>query len=255
MSLPDDILVRVFFFIPLDQLLLNVSLVCKRFYQLCHHPQLWKVFPPAGFCRPMYYNRSTVSQISAHSQHLRNIKLTGSFDPSFRSGFLEDLLASFHHIRYLDLTQNQWVRSLSFLTSMPRIEKLIIDHCCKIDPEGAAGHLSSCKQITFLSMYGCSQFERANLLDVIKQIPIIEYLNMEDCCPLDCNDTLTVLTSCPELSAIQLTPAHHHGNMWLSTLSQRPTVTYEVALKETMNSHQWFQLMCTQFSTSDSDTD
>lgn len=176
LNLPDVPLIRIFFFLDLEDLVLVVNRVCKRFYHLIKStPVLWRVFE---FYWPQVIKEEDLPYIFRHSKSFRVFNIgyctysgrLSVFDYSFISS-----LSCARKLTWLNLTRTS-ISSTCFLQYLPNLEILDLSECENlIDCDFHV--VSQCHKLQNLYL----SFDKVNpktIKDIVSCIPQLEILDI-----------------------------------------------------------------------------
>lgn len=175
-DLPDVPLIRIFFFIDLEDLLLNVNRVCRRFYNLIKFtPTLWSIFE---FYGPLVIKEEDLPYIFQHCRSFRvfNIgysKYTGGL-PAFDFSSVSKLSCA-RNLTWLNLCQTS-ISTTCFLQFMPNLEILDLSTCLNLkDCDFHAVSLCTKLDSLYISF---NEISPQTIRDIVTYIPNIQVLDV-----------------------------------------------------------------------------
>ncbi|CAC5384821.1 unnamed protein product [Mytilus coruscus] len=176
LDLPDVPLIRIFFFLDLEDLVLVVNRVCQRFYHLIKStPVLWRVFE---FYWPQIIKEEDLPYIFRHSKSFRVFNIgyctyTGRLsvlDYSFISN-----LSCARKLTWLNLTRTS-ISSTCFLQYLPNLEILDLSDCHNLN-DCDFHVVSQCHKLQNLYL----SFDKVNpktIKDIVSCTPQLETLDI-----------------------------------------------------------------------------
>lgn len=179
MSLPEELILMILTYIPLRRLMVVVPLVSKELYRLCHMSALWRKFSLRNVGCVSYSKNALFEIYHRHGQDFHYVFFGGNYSTQLNSLDVEVALTNCANVSSLDIGTNIILTSVSFLKSMPRLKRLVLDFCVEIDTNDFVENVKFCTMLEELSLYKCPQFSYADVLMVMKHLQYMKSLNVE----------------------------------------------------------------------------
>lgn len=157
--------------------------------------------------------------------------LVGTTLPQIMSIDLENALSKCVNLTSLDIGTNGLLTSLSFLMSMPRLERLVLDFCVEIDLSDLKFYIKFCPLVQELSMYRCTQLTHAAVIVIMAALPKLKRLNCECALEFSAEEIQAVLDA-GHLTSFLGTPDDSFGDKWLSLPTKYPNVEFNDAVAD-----------------------
>lgn len=182
LSLPDEVLLVTLNNIPLRDLIINVSPICRRFRDLVNDGYLWKSFGSLEDFPSIRYDKRTFDNIFSHAKSFRHLYFNGDFSFSEMStDYISNSLSMCCNIISLDLTSNFQMVDMSFLVNMPFLEELSLEWCIYVEASAARSIFSLdnvCPRLKKLNLRCCYQFTELDIIEIVFNRQCLEELNI-----------------------------------------------------------------------------
>lgn len=200
--LPDEVLVLIFEYIRVEEIMATVCRVSKRWKILCYeYNSLWKTvnldewlidsIPDLPFTTIMAHSRA-ITYIS-----MRNITI------SDQSASLLSSLARSKNLIYIDLSGQSKITSIEFLgKNTPKIEYFLAEYCQNVNPSSVIECVKHLDQLKFFSVNG-SMFPDTSALVSNMKLGNIFNLGLAGS-PITLDLTKYILENFPKLLFLQI---------------------------------------------------
>ncbi|KAK5851593.1 hypothetical protein PBY51_023136 [Eleginops maclovinus] len=217
--LPDELLLRILFYIPLQDLL-RMSTVCKRWHRLAFDESLWHSVDLEGLTHvgPALQQvlKTGVRMLRCPRSFMEEFHFTGSgplqivlMDLSssmIPSSSLESILCHCRLVEYLSLEALQLSDAIiSSLSMNPNLLQLNLSGCSGFSAPVLTHMLKSCTRIEQLNMSWCD-FDNNHVKSVVNNVNAgVTHLNLSGYREsLTLEDVKVLVARCPDIQALDL---------------------------------------------------
>ncbi|KAF1377182.1 hypothetical protein PFLUV_G00197950 [Perca fluviatilis] len=217
--LPDELLLRILFYIPLQDLL-RMTIVCKRWHRLAFDESLWHSVDLEGLTdtssalqqvlktgvRMLRCPRSFVEELDFTGigpLQIVRLDLSSSIIPT---SSLESIICQCRLLEYLSLEGLQLSDTIiSALSKNPNLLQLNLSGCSSFSGPALADMLKSCVSIEQLNISWC-EFNNNHLKSVVNNLsPTATHLNLSGYREnLFLDDVKVLVTRCPDIQTLDL---------------------------------------------------
>lgn len=209
-TLPTEILVRIFKYQGIQENILGIGLVRRRFHLIITTcPELWST-PESS----VEFSVESFKHIMIHARNFKVLALKYSQKAvryNSPNTFIEGHLSSCTNIEELDLFYNTCIVDLTFVQSMPVLKKLTVEGCTSIPPENMLNTLKKCKALKVLDVSNCLQLDGdhqiAGLVEICLILPLLQIFKAEWSCRFSPELVHDILDSSQDLSYLAVTPS------------------------------------------------
>ncbi|KAM9338348.1 S-phase kinase-associated protein 2 [Symphorus nematophorus] len=217
--LPDELLLRIIFYLPLQDLL-RMSMVCKRWHRLAFDESLWRSVDLEGVTHmgPALQQvlKTGVRRLRCPRSFVENQQFTGSgplqiaeLDLSssiIPTSALESIICRCRLLEHLSLEGLQLSDAIiSSLSKNPNLLQLNLSGCSGFSAAALADTLRSCSSIEQLNISWCD-FSSNHVKSVVENLsPTVTHLNLSgyrESLMLD--DVKVLVTRCPLIQTLDL---------------------------------------------------
>lgn len=225
-NLPYEILEHIFQYLTLQDCIISLSPVCRRFRKIVHDSgKLWKSLETEA----EFNVDSFMLVVGNHAKHFHSIALRFSQkmvrynSPKLH---LENTLALCINLRHLDLAYNTSITNIHFIREMKYLESLILNSCTSIDTQSTIYALkySACRLKT-LDISNCSQFDEVDIVHLIENLKILEVFNIENTVLLSVENAKAILGS-NDLKEFAFSPNWGPPPVWGTFMEENKGVKY-----------------------------
>ena len=223
-DLPEEILLKIFGFLRLPDLLRHISPVCRRFRYICQYPTLWR-----HFCFDVYYTKSRFDQVFTHAHCFRSLSLVsylGQLKQEVPPKYIEAALGRCSKLTELNISYNLTIQDLSFLQNMPNLEILTMEYCCNVDAQTAVQALKSLQHPKKVVLSMCEQFTKDQLCEILCSRSSYLHIDIEKCCRIPVKSVQTILNANPDLKCFMFTPSWGPPPKWVKLMAQNSQVSF-----------------------------
>ncbi|XP_054613436.1 S-phase kinase-associated protein 2 [Dunckerocampus dactyliophorus] len=218
-NLPDELILRILFFLPLHDLL-RTSVTCRRWHRLAFDESLWHSVDLEGMTNlgPALQQvlKTGVQRLRCPRSFIDNLHVTDTcklqiaeMDLSssiITTPTLESILSRCHLLECLSLEGLQLSDAIiSGLANNPRLRQLNLSGCSDFSADALAHMLQSCSRIEQLNISWCA-FDNSHVRSVVSHVtPSVAKLNLSgyrDSLTLD--DMKVLVARCPRLLTLDL---------------------------------------------------
>ncbi|XP_020907954.1 uncharacterized protein LOC110246004 [Exaiptasia diaphana] len=180
-NLPTEILIKIFKYQRIQENILGIGLVCRRFHLItATYPELWSTLESSA-----EFSVESFKHIMTHARDFKVLALKFSQKPvryNSPEGFIEGYLSLCINIEELDLCYNTSIVDLTFLQSLPNLKKLTLEGCTSIDPQNMLNNLKESKTLRVLDVSSCLQLDgeqhKQALLKYVGCCHVFRYLKL-----------------------------------------------------------------------------
>uniref|UniRef100_A0A669EIM3 S-phase kinase-associated protein 2 n=1 Tax=Oreochromis niloticus TaxID=8128 RepID=A0A669EIM3_ORENI len=218
-QLPDEVVLRIFFCLPLQDLV-RISVVCKRWQRLAFDESLWHSVDLEGMThtglalqqvlrtgiRRLRCPRSFVEELHLTyrgSLQVVQMDLSNSVIPTLA---LEDLICRCRLLECLSLEGLQLSDTIiSCLAKNTRLQELNLSGCSAFSAPALARMLKSCSRIQQLNLSWCT-FDNNHIKSVVDNLSSsVTHLNLSGYREsLTLNDVKVLVEKCPQIKTLDL---------------------------------------------------
>lgn len=224
-----EILLKIFGFLDLLDILRNISPVCRRMQNICHNPTLWR-----NFCFDVYYTKARFDHVFEHAQCFRRLSFVsylGQLRMEVPPKYIEGALSRCTKLTELNISYNSTIQNLSFLQNMPNLEILIMEYCCNVDAKTAVQALKSLPHPKKVAIAMCEQFTKDQLCDILCSRSSYVHIDIEQCCHIPVKSVQIILHANPSLKCFRFTPSWGPPPKWVELMAGNPEVSFSVDLE------------------------
>ena len=221
---PEEVLLKIFGYLHLPDLLRTVSPVCRKFRNVCHCPGLWR-----HFRFDVFYNKSRFDHIFQHAHYFRSLSFVsyvGQLKMEVPEQYIEDGFCRCTQLRELDISYSHSIVNLTFLFKMTNLEILNIEYCCNVDAETAVKALKSLQRPQKVFMALCEQFTMEQICEIFCCNSSYVHIDDENCSRLSVKSSKAILQANPELRCFMFTPSWGPPPKWVELLAKNGQVTF-----------------------------
>nr|XP_020456753.1 S-phase kinase-associated protein 2 [Monopterus albus] len=217
--LPDELLLRIFFCLPLQDLL-RMSTVCKRWYRLVFDESLWHSVDLEGMThmgaalqqvlktgvRRLRCSRAFVEELhftGTSPLQIVQMDLSSSIIPT---SALESIICHCRQLEYLSLEGLQLSDTIiNSLAKNPNLLQLNLGGCSGFSAPALADMLASCSSIEQLNISWC-EFSNNHVKNVVNHLsPSVTHLNLSGYREsLTLDDVKVLVARCPHIQTLDL---------------------------------------------------
>ncbi|XP_048251581.1 F-box/LRR-repeat protein 17-like isoform X1 [Haliotis rufescens] len=226
--LPLSLVVNIFQYLSMPDLLCRVCRVCKLWHQAAHDPSLWRhiYLPVSSRVTDSILNWLTslsdrvltldvsdsklttftdegVMQILQKCRHIRTLKLARYF--VFSDDVFESVGKFCHLVRHLNLDGCFSISDKSIVAignGCPQLEHLFMSQCNRISDEGMLAVANGCPRLRQLRIDQCVKVKDVSVKALVAGCPLLEYLHLLACSLTD--DGLQQLAKLPRLRMLDI---------------------------------------------------
>ncbi|XP_077354726.1 S-phase kinase-associated protein 2 [Festucalex cinctus] len=217
--LPDELILRILFFLPLHDLL-RTSVICRRWHRLVFDESLWQSADLEGVNNmgPALQQvlKTGVRRLRCPRSFINNLHLTGictlqvaEMDLSssiISTSTLESIICNCNLLECLSLEGLQLSDNIiSSLAQNVRLRQLNLSGCSDFSADPLAHMLQSCSRVEQLNISWC-HFSCDHVKSVVSHVcPTVTHLNIggyRDCLTLD--DVKVLVSRCPDIKTLDL---------------------------------------------------
>ena len=229
-DLPEEVLLKIFGYLQLPDLLRTVSPVCRRFRNICHCPALWR-----HFRFDVFYNKSRFDHIFLHANYFRSLSFVsyvGQLRMEVPEQYIEDGLCCCTQLRELDISYNLSIVNFKFLFKMPNLEILNMEYCCNVDAKTAVLALKSLQCPKKVVMALCEQFTMEQICEIFCSSSSFVHIDIENCTRVSVNSSKAILQANPGLKCFLFTPSWGPPPKWVELMAENGQVTFHADLDQ-----------------------
>lgn len=126
-SIPDSILVDIFSYLTVRELVRSVSTVCRRWRRLCYDSSLWREITTDDFASSIHVRDETIVTLIRHGKTIKKLSLRGCYQISNR--VLKEVAINGTRLQHLDL-----------------------ENCFKVTDRGLISIARSCNQLRTVNL-------------------------------------------------------------------------------------------------------
>ncbi|KAK3595438.1 hypothetical protein CHS0354_003433 [Potamilus streckersoni] len=202
--LPSSLLLHIFSYLSLFDILRKASLVCKYWYNLCRDPSLWR-YLNLGY--QMKLTDQVLGQLSLFSERVIYVDLT---DCRFltntgirallnRCRYLQTLKL----MRCLDITDDAFI-GLDIGKASPHIQKLHFEGCSRLTDKTIIQFAKGCPDIQLLHLNHCNRMTDEGIVTLAENCHKLKRLLLDHCQMVTDDSARALAHNCPDLEYLNL---------------------------------------------------
>ncbi|XP_046559139.1 F-box/LRR-repeat protein 17-like [Haliotis rubra] len=202
--LPLSLVVNIFQYLSMPDLLCRVCRVCKLWHQAAHDPSLWRhIYLPVS----SRVTDSILNWLTSLSDRVLTLDVSDSKHTTFTDEGVIQILQKCHYIRTLKLAR-YFVFSDDVFESVGKfchlIRHLNLDGCFSISDKSIVAIGNGCPQLEYLFMSQCNRISDEGMLAVAHGCPHLRQLRIDQCVKVKDVSVMALVAGCPNLEYLHL---------------------------------------------------
>ncbi|XP_067653436.1 F-box/LRR-repeat protein 17-like isoform X2 [Haliotis asinina] len=202
--LPLSLVVNIFQYLSMPDLLCRVCRVCKPWHQAAHDPSLWRhIYLPVS----SRVTDSILNWLTSLSDRVLTLDVSDSKHTTFTDEGVIQILQKCHYIRTLKLAR-YFVFSDDVFESVGKfchlIRHLNLDGCFSISDKSIVAIGNGCPQLEYLFMSQCNRVSDEGMLAVAHGCPHLRQLRIDQCVKVKDVSVKALVAGCPNLEYLHL---------------------------------------------------